>query len=89
MAIKAHEYDRVVRKFGFQVQDSHHKLAWLVLDGRKVVRTRRSHVKGRDLPSQQAIRKQLHLTQEELREAVRCTLDRDGYIELLEKKQVI
>lgn len=89
MTIKAHEYDRIIKKYGFETQESHHKLAWLVYEGRKIVRTRRSHVKGRDLPAQDAIRRQLHMTRRELRDAVSCTLDLEGYIGLLRSKQVI
>jgi len=89
MAIKSHEYDRVIEKFGFETKESHHRLAWLIYHGRKVVKTRRSHIKGRDLPAQHAIRKQLHLNSRQLREAVVCTLDRQGYIEILRDKQII
>ena len=64
-------------------------LAWLEYEGRVVVRTKRSHTKGRDLPFQQVIRQQMKLTDEELRQALGCSLSRDKYIELLQCKGVI
>ena len=86
MTIKAHEFDLIVRKFKFTTRKSGDQLAWLEYDGKVVVRTKRSSIKGRDLPFQDAIRQQLHLNEEELRQAVSCRLGFEEYIALLKGK---
>jgi len=83
------EFDGVLRKFGFDTRSTHHKLAWLIHDGKKVVRTRRSNVKGRDVPAEHAIRKQLYLTTTQLKQAIRCTLDKDQYLAILSEKGIL
>jgi hypothetical protein len=89
VAISVGEFDSVTRKFGFETYDTHHKLAWLCHDGKKVVRTRRSHVKGRDVPAEHAIRSQLHLSSAQWRDAVKCTLGREQYLDILAKKGLL
>lgn len=90
MTIRARDFDRVIRKFGFQTRESHHLLAWLELDGKIVVRTKHSPTPGsRDLPAQYSIRRQMKLNEDEFRQAVNCSLGRDGYVELLRQKGVI
>ena len=65
-------------------------MAWFEHDGRVVVRTKRSHTpRSKDLPFQHSIRQQMKLNQEELRQALRCDIDRDGYVKLLRRKGVI
>jgi hypothetical protein len=87
--ISVSDFNKVIAKFGFETENAHHKLAWLVHDGKKVVRTRRSHVKGRDVPAEHAILKQLHLTSPQFRGAVNCTVGRDDYLEILAQDKVI
>lgn len=89
MSIRARDFDLLVNKFGFQTRDTGDKQAWLEYEGQVVVRTKRSHTRGRDLPFQHSIRQQLKLNEDELRQALQCTLDRDGYVELLRRKGVI
>lgn len=89
MTIRARDFDLLIRKFGFQSRDSGDLLAWFEYDGKVVVRTKRSHIRGRDLPFQHSIRQQMKLNETELAEALRCTLDREGYIELLKRKDII
>ena len=89
MPLTAHEFDRLIRKFGFQTRNSGDLLAWLEVDGKVVVRTRRSKKSSGDLPMQHSIRQQLRLDDDQLREAVSCTLDRDSYITLLRGKGLI
>jgi hypothetical protein len=89
MTIRARDFDLLISKFGFQSRDSGDLLAWLEYDGKVVVRTKRSHIRGRDLPFQHSIRQQMKLNEQELAAALRCTLDRDGYIELLRRKQIL
>lgn len=89
MPLKSREFDKIIKKYGFKTKDSHHKLAWLEVDGHKIVRTRRSHIRGRDLPSEDAIRRQLHLIGAELKRAVSCHIDLEGHLLLLREKGVI
>lgn len=89
MSISAREFDRLVRKFDFRTRNSGDVLAWLEVDGKVVVRTRRSKKASGDLPMQHSIRQQLKLSADQLREAIRCKLDRAGYLGLLQEKGVL
>lgn len=89
MTIRARDFDLLIRKFGFQTRESGDLLAWFEYDGKVVVRTKRSHTRGRDLPFQHSIRQLMKLNQEELNQALRCHIDRDGYIELLRGKGIL
>ena len=88
MPIKAHEFDRMVNKFGFETRDGRDLLAWFTYEGKRVVRTRRSKGSG-DLPMHHSIRQQLRLNEQEFNHARRCTMTRDEYIEILKRKRVI
>ncbi|MEE8470698.1 MAG: hypothetical protein V3S51_05145 [Dehalococcoidia bacterium] len=88
MTIKAREFDRLIHKFEFVTRSSDHLLAWMEVGGKKVVHTRRSWKRG-DLPMQHTIRKQLWLNEEQLRQAIDCTLTRDGYIDILRDKNIL
>lgn len=88
MTIKAREFDLLVEKLGLHTRDSRDLLAWFEFDGRIIVRTRRSKGSG-DLPMQHSIRQQLKLSEEQLRQAIDCTLTREGYIELLRGKGLL
>ena len=89
MSISAREFDRLVRKFDFQTRNSGDLLAWLEVDGKTVVRTRRSKKASGDLPMQHSIRQQMKLSADQLREAIRCKLGRDGYLSILREKGVL
>ena len=58
------------------------------IDGQAIVRTRRSHKSG-DLPSYNQIRRQLRLSEEQLRDAINCPLDRDGYLDILRERGIL
>lgn len=89
MPLAAHEFDRLVRKFGFETKSSRDLLAWLTIDGKVVVRTRRSNKSTGDLPMFHSIRQQLKLNDSQLRKAVSCELDRDSYVEILRSKDIL
>ena len=42
MSISAREFDHLIRKFDFRTRNSGDVLAWLEVDGKVAVRTRRS-----------------------------------------------
>ena len=89
MPLTAHEFDRLVRKFGFETRNSKDLLAWLEVDGKVVARTRRSNKSSSDLPRHHSIRQQMRLNDDQLREAVKCTLGRDSYVAILREKGVL
>lgn len=88
MTIKAREFDHLVEKLGFQTRKSRDLLAWLEVDGKIVARTRRSKGSG-DLPMQHSIRQQLRLDEQQVRDAIDCTLTREAYIDILRSKGLI
>lgn len=88
MPLKAREFDKFVNKFGFEISESHHRRAVLKIDGRPVVTTRRSHKKG-DLPSSNAILKQLKLNAVQMQDAIKCNLSPADYFDILRAQQVI
>lgn len=88
MTIKAREFDRLIHKFEFVTRSSDHLLAWMEVGGKKVVHTRRSWKRG-DLPMQHTIRQQLKLNEEQLRQAIDCTLTRDGYTGIIRDKNIL
>lgn len=86
--IKAQEFDRLIEKFAFRTRKSGDRLAWFEHEGRVVVRTRRSEGSG-DLPMQHSIRQQLKLSEQQLREAIACSLSRAQYVEILRAKGIL
>ena len=88
MTIKSQEFDRLVKKFGLATRSSGDLLAWLEVEGKIVVRTRRSNKKG-DLPMQHSIRQQLKLNETQLRDAIDCHLTRGGYLDILRNKGIL
>jgi hypothetical protein len=86
--MKAHEFDSLVTKFGMETRQGRDLHAWLVVDGTVAVRTRRSNCAG-DLPAQHSIRQQLHLNEEQLRDAILCSLGLSDYIAILRAKGVL
>lgn len=85
--MKAHEFDRVINKFGMQTRQSGDLLAWFTYNGRTVIRTKRSH--GSKDILDRLVRSQLRLDAGQLRAAIRCTLTLDDYINILKAKGAI
>jgi hypothetical protein len=85
--MKAHEFERIVAKLRLTTKNSYDRLAWLEIDGQKVVRTRRSHG-NKELPSH-FVRRQLHLDESQFADLLKCPLKRDQYLEILRKKGVV
>jgi hypothetical protein len=87
--LKAHEFDRIVQKYGFTIRDSGDRHAYLEHEGRIVVRTKRSHVKGQDLPFSHKIRQQLHMSEQQLAGAISCVFTRDQYLRHLRERGIL
>jgi len=88
MTIKAKDFDRLVAKFNLKKRNSRDLLAWFEYNGKIITRTKRSKGSG-DLPMQHSIRQQLKLNEEQLREAIKCTLTRKDYIDILRSKGLL
>ena len=88
LTIKAREFSRIVSKLKLKTRRSGDLLAWFEFEGKVITRTRRSMSSG-DLPMQHSIRQQLKLNEDELRRLIRCTLDLEGYIDILRAKGLI
>jgi len=73
-----------------QIRDTKHRIAWFIYNGRKILRTQRSHgrgeLKGR-IPD--LIRQQLKLNEEQFRELVACPLGKEEYIQILRQKNFL
>lgn len=89
MTIKAREFEVVVSKLRLVTRNSGDRLAWFEHKGKKILYTRRSYKKGRDLPFQHSIRQQLKLNEDELKQVIGCQINRDDYVELLKTKGLL
>ena len=89
MPLTAREFDGLTKKFGFETRHGRDLHAWLTINGKVVVRTRRSKKSSGDLPMFHSIRQQLRLNDRQLQEAIRCTLDRHSYLEILRSKGLL
>ena len=89
MTISARDFDRMISKLDFQTRDAGDLLAWFEHEGKVVVRTKRSHQRGGDLPFQHSIRQQMKLNENELREVLRCSIGKNEYVELLRRKGIL
>lgn len=74
-------------KFAFEVEDSHHRIYRLFLDGQLVVRTFMSHG-ARELSDFhiQKMVQQMRLSRKEFLAAIECTLDQDAYYALVQER---
>jgi hypothetical protein len=86
--MKAHEFDKVVKKLGMETRDTSHHHAWLVHNGITVVRTKRSHGKAKYMPERQ-ICKQLHVDASQFAGIHSCSISKDDYIAHLIAKGII
>lgn len=89
VTIKAKDFEHVVEKFRFETRDSGDRLACFTYEGRMVLGTRRSHIKGQELPFQHQIRQQLHLSEDQFRYAASCRMSREQYVNILRDKGIL
>ncbi|HLG12469.1 MAG TPA: hypothetical protein VI876_11985 [Dehalococcoidia bacterium] len=88
MTIKDRDFDLIVSKLGFKTRETDHLHAWFEYDGKVVARTRRSRKRG-DLPMQNAIRQQMKLSDDQVRDAIRCTFGHSEYVAHLKSRGII
>jgi hypothetical protein len=82
------EFGIVENKLRLQTQEGKHHFAWFVHNGVTVARTMRSHGNNKFIPEHK-IRKQLHLTADQLAELIGCHIQLDGYLKILADKGLI
>lgn len=88
MTIKARQFDHLVAKLNLKIRDSRDLHAWFEYEGKIITWTRRSKGSG-DLPMQHSIRQQLWLNEDQFRKAIKCTLTRQDYINILRSKGLL
>lgn len=91
MQITTMDAGRVLSKLKFElVECKHHVRGYFVLDGKRLFPVHYSNGR-KDMPGSipHLFRKSLNLSVEEFRELLRCTLDRDMYIAILDKKGLL
>jgi hypothetical protein len=86
--MKAHEFERIVKKLGMETRNSYDRLAWLVHNGQMVVRTRRSHGAGKFLPKDK-IRQQLKVNESQFAGLISCSVSKQDYLKILTEKGII
>jgi hypothetical protein len=86
--MKVHEFEKIVNKLGMHTRDSYDRLAWLVHEGKTVVRTRRSHGKGKYLP-QDKIRQQLKVNETQFSGLISCAVSKEEYLQILSTKGIL
>ena len=90
--MKSREFDRFTRKLGFELIKSrrklHHIQALFRYDGKLVARTRRSHG-NRDQNIEIPVAAQIHITPQQVREAIDCSFGREEYLAELRRKNII
>jgi predicted transcriptional regulator len=86
--LKSHKVNiALANKFSFEVEESHHRIYRLHLNGQLVARTFMSH-STRELSDFhiQKMAKQMRLSRKEFLAAVECTLDQETYYALIRER---
>lgn len=90
MSLKPADIDRAWNKLRMVVKDSGDRHALLYVDGKLILRTKRSMGTGKldgKIPS--LIRQQMKLNEEQFAKLIACPLTRDQYIEILRSKGLV
>jgi hypothetical protein len=86
--VKAREIDIIINKLGMETRNSNDLHAWLIHNGVVVVRTRRSHGKGKYVPADK-IRCQLKVNEEQFAGLISCSVKKEHYLKILMDKGII
>ena len=90
MSISGKDVDRAWEKLGMEIKDTNDRHALFRVDGKLILRTKRSFGSGKiDGNIQHFIRQQMKLDNEQFAELLACPLDRPRYIEILREKKFI
>jgi hypothetical protein len=88
MSVRPPDVDTMWRKLGFDIDDSRKDVhAVLIIDGKIVIRTKRSHgAKGTSGLIPQLIRQKMRLNEDQFSAALRCPLDKPAFLTILQDK---
>ena len=86
--MKAHEFQRIVKKLNLVTRNTGDRYAWFEYEGRVITRTKCSHGKG-DVPAPHMIRQQLKLNEQQLSSLIACNFKYDDYVTLLRSKGLL
>ncbi len=90
MSLKARDVDKVFGKFRMKIKTGNDIYARLYYGGKYILRTKRSLGKHKiEDKVRYLIRQQLKLNEEEFAQAIDCSLKREGYIQILKRKDFI
>ena len=90
MSISGKDVDRAWEKLGMEIKDTNDRHALFRVDGKLILRTKRSFGSGKiDGNIPHFIRQQMKLDNEQFAELLACPLDRPRYIEILREKKFI
>jgi len=79
--MKKRDVGCIFRKLRLEIHNSHHKMAYFVHEGKRILKTRLSHGDGELSPAiVWCICKQLHLTHTQLAELFACHFGYDDYV---------
>ncbi len=87
MSLSAGEIDRAWAKLGMEINDTGDRHALFKVDGKLILRTKRSFGAGKiegNIPHY--IRQQMKLNDKQFQDLIDCPLDRAGYIQILRAK---
>lgn len=87
MSLASRDIDRAWHKLGMEVRETNDRHALFYVDGKLVIRTKRSLGSGKisgNIPH--FIRQQMKLTQSQFQDLIDCPLGRAEYIAILREK---
>jgi hypothetical protein len=87
--LTAQDFDRIVGKLQMRDRSGKHKFVFLEHDGKQIVWTARSHGRGDLGAVEYAIRRQLKVNGQQLKDLANCPMTRDAYIAHLKAKGLI
>lgn len=86
--MKVHDLEHIYTKLEMETRNTHDRLAFFVHNGRKIVRTRRSHGNSKFIP-EDWIRLQLKVNEDQFAGLQSCSVSRNDYIQILTEKGLI
>ena len=89
MSVKTADIDRVFKKLQMEIRESGDKLAWFVVDGRKILHTKRSQGSGDVGKVAHLVRQQLKVNEVTFRGLIQCPVSREDYVQILKDKNLL
>lgn len=90
MQVTKQNIQGIFNKLKLEVRSTGHQYAWLMHDGKKILRVHMSHGKG-DIPGRisDKIRGQLRLNKDDFLNLIKCPLSLDQYLDILRQKGLL